>query len=144
MFAIGFKLLSIAAPKIVEYVVDASASMGAGEFIQKNYEYMLDISENEYINIISNKTAKLLEASAKSGAAVADTDSDHLEAVGEFAYYLGIAFQIVDDIFDVVGDPNSTGKPVGVDLLEGNPTLPIIYAIEDHIYGSRIKQLFIS
>ncbi len=142
MFAMGFRLLAAAAPQIVDYIVEASASMGAGEFVQKDYEHVSMVSEKEYMRIISGKTAKLLEASAKSGAAVANTDASILEAIGDFTHSVGLAFQIVDDTLDVTGDSNNTGKSVGTDLLEGKPTLPVIYAMEDPIHGPRVRELF--
>lgn len=142
MFAMGFRLLASSAPQIVDYIVDASASMGAGEFVQKDFEHHTDVTESDYLRIISNKTAKLFEASAKSGAAVAGADSDVLEALGQYALHLGTAFQIVDDTLDVSGDPDKTGKRVGTDLLEGKPTLPIIYAMQDPVVGPEIAGLF--
>lgn len=142
MFAMGFRLLAVSAPQIVDYIVDASASMGAGEFVQKDFEHASSVSEEDYIGIISGKTAKLFEASAKSGAAVATQDMDIIETIGRYAYQVGLAFQIVDDTLDVTGDPNNTGKAVGTDLLEGKPTLPVIYAMQDPVHGPRIRELF--
>lgn len=143
MFAIGFRLLADVAPQVVGYIVDASSSMGSGEFIQKDYEHAVNVTENEYITIITGKTAKLFEAAAKSGAVVADDASiERIDALGAFAHDIGLAFQIVDDTLDVTGDPNSTGKAVGTDLLEGKPTLPVIYAMQSPTNGKRIAELF--
>ncbi|MDO5862411.1 MAG: polyprenyl synthetase family protein [Thermoplasmata archaeon] len=142
MFAMGFRLLASAAPQIVDYIVEASASMGAGEFIQKDFEHRSAVTEDDYMEIITDKTAKLFEASARSGAAVAGADASHMEAVGEYALGLGRAFQIVDDTLDVAGDPLKTGKTVGTDLIEGKPTLPVIYAMEDPAQGPGIREIF--
>ena len=142
MFAMGFRLLASAAPQIVDYIVDASASMGAGEFVQKDFEHRSGVTEEEYIRIITSKTGKLFEASAKSGAAVSGADSATMEAVGDFALGLGIAFQIIDDTLDIVGDPSKTGKTVGTDLIEGKPTLPIIYAMRDPAVGPELRSIF--
>ena len=143
MFAVGFNLMGQCSPKIVKYVIDASSSMGAGEFVQKDYEHTSSVTEDSYLEIITGKTAKLFEASAKSGAAVVEGISmEMLDAVGSFAYNIGLAFQVIDDTLDITGDPHSTGKAVGTDLLEGKPTLPIIYAMEDKVYGPRIAELF--
>lgn len=143
MFAMGFRLLAEVAPHIVDYIVEASASMGAGEFVQKDFEHKTSVTEADYLNIISSKTAKLFEASAKSGAAVANTSGENLEAVGQFALKIGMAFQIVDDTLDVSGDPTKTGKAVGTDLIEGKPTLPVIYAMEDPEVGPQIREIFV-
>lgn len=142
MFAMGFRLLAAEAPQIVDYIVDASASMGAGEFVQKDFEHASSVSEDDYIRIITGKTAKLFEASSKSGAAVANADSTLMDALGGFASTIGLAFQIVDDTLDVTGDPHNTGKSVGTDLLEGKPTLPTIYAMQDPVNGPRLRELF--
>lgn len=142
MFAMGFRLLAAEAPQIVDYIVDASASMGAGEFVQKDFEHASSVTEDDYIEIITGKTAKLFEASSKSGAAVANADGAMLEALGSFSHYIGLAFQIVDDTLDVTGDPHNTGKAVGTDLIEGKPTLPVIYAMQDPDKGPRLIELF--
>ncbi len=142
MFAMGFRLLAVEAPRIVDYIVEASASMGAWEFIQKDLEHAASVKEEDYIRIITGKTAKLFEASSKSGVAVAGSDSAMLDALGGFAFSIGLAFQIVDDTLDVTGDPHNTGKAVGTDLIEGKPTLPVIYAMEDPEYGPRLVEIF--
>lgn len=142
MFAMGFKLLAAAAPRIVDFIVSASASMGAGEFVQKDFEHKTSVTEEDYMEIITRKTGKLFEASAKSGAAVAGADAELLEEVGQFSLEVGRAFQIVDDTLDVIGDPGKTGKAVGTDLIEGKPTLPIIYAMEDRVHGEEIRGIF--
>ena len=142
MFAMGFRLLATEATQIVDYIVDASASMGAGEFVQKDFEHASSVTEDDYIEIITGKTAKLFEASSKSGAAVANADGAMLEALGNFSHYIGLAFQIVDDTLDVTGDPHNTGKAVGTDLIEGKPTLPVIYAMQDPDKGPRLIELF--
>ncbi len=142
MFAMGFRLLAAEAPQIVDYIVDASASMGAGEFVQKDFEHASSVTEDDYIEIITGKTAKLFEASSKAGAAVANADGAMLEALGNFSHYIGLAFQIVDDTLDVTGDPHNTGKAVGTDLIEGKPTLPVIYAMQDPDKGPRLIELF--
>ena len=142
MFAMGFRLLAAEAPQIVDYIVEASASMGAGEFVQKDFEHASSVTEEDYIRIITGKTAKLFEASSKSGVAVANADSSMLEALGNYSFYIGLAFQIVDDTLDVTGDPHNTGKAVGTDLIEGKPTLPVIYAMEDERCGPRLVEIF--
>ena len=142
MFAMGFRLLAAEAPQIVDYIVEASASMGAGEFVQKDFEHAASVTEADYLRIIEGKTAKLFEASAKSGVAVANGDGEMLEAIGDYACNLGYAFQIVDDTLDVTGDPSNTGKAVGTDLIEGKPTIPVIYAMRDPVNGPRLRELF--
>lgn len=142
MFATGFRLLAAAAPQIVDYIVEASTAMGAGEFVQKDYERKSSVGEDDYMRIIESKTAKLFEAVAKSGAAVSGADAEILDVIGDYALKLGTAFQIVDDVLDVSGDPHKTGKTVGTDLIEGKPTLPVIYAMRDPELGCPIREIF--
>ncbi len=142
MFTVGFRLLSGVASQIVDYIAEASGAMGAGEFIQKDYEHASSVTEEDYMEIISGKTAKLFKACAMSGAYVAGGDEKDVSALGQFAYEVGLAFQIVDDVLDVTGDPGNMGKAVGTDLLEGKPTLPVIYAMQDPQYGGEIRSLF--
>lgn len=142
MFAVGYNLLVDVKSEIVRYVLEASSAMASGEFVQKDYEHVSRVTEDDYMRIISGKTAKLFEASAKSGAYTANPDSEYISNVGDFAYELGLAFQIIDDTLDVTGDPNNTGKAIGTDLLEGKPTLPLIYAMEDPRYKEELTLLF--
>lgn len=142
MFAMGFRLIGATAPEIVDYIVDASAAMGAGEFVQKEFEHKSEVTPDDYFEIIEGKTAKIFSASAKSGAFLADTDMEMVDALGDYALALGKVFQIVDDVLDVTGNSDNTGKTVGLDLIEGKPTLPVIFAMEDPVYGEKIKEIF--
>lgn len=141
MFAMGFRLLASAAPdrgvRRGSFRID-----GCGEFVQKDFEHASNVTEEDYITIITGKTAKLFEASMRSGAAIANADAETMDALGNYAFTLGLAFQIMDDTLDVVGDSRNTGKLVGTDMIEGKPTLPVIYAMEDPVAGDRIKALF--
>lgn len=142
MFAMGFNLIGSTAPEIIQYIVEASAAMSSGEFTQKNFERKSNVTEEDYIEIISGKTAMIMSASAKSGAFLADADFSVLDALGDYAFALGQAFQIIDDTLDIIGDVENTGKLVGIDLIEGKPTLPIIYAMQDPRYGPEIVEVF--
>lgn len=142
LFAIGFQLIGSSSHKIVDYVVDAAASMGAGEFNQQDFEHKGKVSESDYMRIVNGKTAKFIECSAKCGSFLSGIDVEQIEALGYFANRLGIAFQIIDDTLDVIGDQNKTGKPIGNDILEGKPTLPTIYGMQDLVHGEAIRKIF--
>jgi len=142
MFALGFRLIGSASPEIVDFIVDASASMAAGEFVQKEFEHNISATEEDYLRIIEGKTARLIECGAKTGAFLAGADIDTIVKVGEFAFQTGLAFQIVDDVLDVTGDEKATGKRIGSDIMEGKPTLPAIYAMEDPVHGKEIRDFF--
>jgi len=142
MFALGFKLMRKASPMIIDFVVDASLSMGTGEFFQKDLEHDSNATEEDYMRIIDGKTARLIECAGKSGAFLAGSDMESLEQMGIFARNVGLAFQIIDDTLDIVGDQEVTGKTIGSDIMEGKPTLPLIYAMQDVEHGGRIKEIF--
>ena len=142
LFALGFRLIGSSSKEIVDYLVDASSAMCEGEFDQKDFEHNIGVKESDYIKIIDGKTARLIECAAKSGAFLANANMEVIDAVGTFAHKTGMAFQIIDDILDIVGDERSTGKNVGSDIMEGKPTLPVIYAMQDKIHGDKIRGLF--
>lgn len=143
MFAAGFRLLGATTDDIVDFVIEAASGLAVGEFNQKKYERNVVVDEDEYMRIISGKTARLIECAAKCGSYIADPKNiDNVEAAGNFAFKIGQAFQIVDDILDVTGDVNNTGKRVGNDLVEGKPTIPIIYGMQDPERGARIREIF--
>lgn len=142
MFALGFRLIGSASSEVVNYIVDASTAMSAGEFDQKDFEHNADVTEDDYMKIIQGKTARLIECGAKIGSFLAGANGETVDNLGNFAYQTGIAFQIVDDVLDVIGDEKSTGKRIGSDIMEGKPTLPTIYAMQDPIHGKKIKEFF--
>ena len=116
--------------------------MSEGEFIQKDFEHITKVTEDDYYEIINGKTSKLIEACAKSGAFLANAEDRYVDAIGDYAHGIGMAFQMIDDTLDVIGDINNTGKRVGLDLIEGKPTLPTILAMSDPTYGPRIAEVF--
>lgn len=142
MMAKGFQALGATSREIVDVIVEAASRMSEGEFIQKDFEHAKNVTEDDYYEIIRGKTAKLIEACAKSGAYISGADPELIEAIGNYSLSTGMAFQIIDDMLDVVGDLNNTGKRVGLDLLEGKPTLPTIIAMKDPKYGPRIIEIF--
>ncbi len=142
MMAKGFQALGATNTDIVNIIVEAASRMSEGEFVQKDFEHTKDVTEEDYYEIIKGKTAKLIEACAKSGAYISGADPDLIEAIGDYSLSIGMAFQIIDDTLDVIGDLNNTGKRVGLDILEGKPTLPTILAMKDPAYGKRIIEIF--
>ncbi|MFQ5969426.1 MAG: polyprenyl synthetase family protein [Nitrososphaerales archaeon] len=87
-------------------------------------------SESQYINMIDKKTATLFETACELGAICAQTSKRDISNLAKFGRNIGIAFQLVDDLIGVAGDPKVTKKPVGNDIREGKKTLPILLAIK--------------
>ncbi len=118
-------------PDIVELTANACAALAEGEIRQKRHAFDTSVTKDEYVDIIRRKTALPIMAGAKIAGLLAGARLEDVEAVGDYGLYLGIAFQIVDDILDIIGDGARLGKPAGTDLKEGNVTLPAIHALND-------------
>jgi octaprenyl-diphosphate synthase len=101
-----------------------------GELRQKGSRGNFDLSEREYLEIVEAKTAELTAVSCRLGALFAGADENRVEQMDGFGRDLGIAFQIADDLLDVLGEEKMTGKSMGTDLEKQKPTLPIIRALQ--------------
>lgn len=128
---------------IVEITADACAALAEGEIHQKRRAFDAGVSREEYLEIIRRKTALPIMAGAKIAGLLAGARLEDVEAVGDYGLNLGVAFQIVDDILDVIGDRPHLGKPPGMDLREGTVTLVAIHALNngsavDHAALARI------
>ncbi|MGI0150035.1 MAG: polyprenyl synthetase family protein, partial [Thermoplasmata archaeon] len=117
--------------EIVELTAQACAALAEGEIRQQRHVFDTAITRDEYLDIIRRKTALPMVAGAKIAGLLAAARLEHIEAVGDFGLNLGLAFQIVDDILDVIGDGTRLGKPAGTDIREGNVTLVSIHALND-------------
>ncbi|OGS49232.1 MAG: hypothetical protein A3K68_05940 [Euryarchaeota archaeon RBG_16_68_13] len=116
---------------IVELTANACAALAEGEIAQKRHAYDIAVSRDEYLDIIRRKTALPIMAGAKIAGLLAGARLEHVDAVGDYGLNLGIAFQIIDDILDVVGDHVRLGKAAGTDVKEGNVTLVAIHALNN-------------
>ena len=100
-----------------------------GELLQVHHRSNLHLTEPEYLNIIRSKTAALTGTCCALGARYSRADDDIIETLREFGVAAGMAFQVVDDLLDLLGDPDRIGKTLGRDLALGEPTLPIIHCL---------------
>ena len=116
--------------EILDILTNLTRKMTEGELIQLTRIGRLDITEDQYLDILLRKTAYLFSACCEIGAILAGATLDVQEAMREFGLELGIAFQIADDVLDVTADSNTLGKTAGSDLLEGKLTLPLIFLLE--------------
>lgn len=116
--------------RILEILARATNTIAEGEVLQLLNVHNPDTTEEQYLQVILSKTAKLFEAGAQLGALIAGQPPDIEQALAAYGLHLGTAFQLIDDVLDYSADAVATGKNIGDDLAEGKPTLPLIYAME--------------
>ncbi len=119
----------------------ATENLSIGEMNEVQESCNFDLDEETYLEIISEKTASLFTASCESGATVAQADKKVQKKLKEYGQNLGMAFQIIDDLLDWVGEAKKTGKGRGNDLREGKVTLPLIYTLRESDSRTRNKIL---
>ncbi len=122
-------------------LVDTIGRMCEGEVLQICVKADTGIGVEVYETIIECKTALLMSTCTRYGALLGECGPETVEALADFGYNLGMAFQIQDDILDFVGEEATLGKPVGGDLREGKVTLPVIYALQDAVPAAREELL---
>jgi octaprenyl-diphosphate synthase len=115
---------------LLDALISLTQMMVEGELLQLERLQKLDISEADYMELVDRKTASLFSACARLGAIAAGASEAHENQLADFAWNLGMAFQLVDDILDFTSTEKVLGKPSGNDLREGKVTLPLIYALE--------------
>jgi octaprenyl-diphosphate synthase len=116
--------------QVIRLLCDVTLRMIEGELYQLTKNGDVAITEEEHFEIIRRKTAYLFGGCAEIGGLLGDVSAEQREALREYGFNLGIAFQLVDDVLDLTGDERVVGKPVASDLREGKVTLPIIYLLE--------------
>lgn len=142
LFAKAFRLLSTAPLlPVLEFVVNAIDAMCRGEIQQSLSRGNLTQSEEIYLDRIDQKTGKLIAASCSVGPLLAGGEPVKLLSLQNYGRFLGYAFQIIDDVLDLKGDSKTLGKPIGLDLAQGNVTLPLIKLVNHPKYGTRAKSL---
>jgi octaprenyl-diphosphate synthase len=127
----------------LEVITNTVKQMSEGELLQIQKTRKLDIDEETYFRVISDKTASLIETCCIIGAMSATSQPEQILAMGEFGKNLGISFQIRDDILDYEGSLSITGKRTGGDIKEKKITLPLIYSLNQvsPIKASQIRKI---
>lgn len=139
LYAKAFYELSKLGQDFSLIISDAVSKLAIGELMDVNLSKSFNTSKEAYLKMIYNKTAVLIEASARCAAIIAGFDA---EAFKEYGKNLGLAFQMIDDILDIKGDETRLGKPVMSDFKEGKTTLPYIYLYEALEDKDKLKSLF--
>ncbi len=114
----------------VSILSNACSALARGEILQREQAGDPTITADDYLQRCRLKTGELFSAAARLGGRFGGLDDHDLDRLGEFAQELGLAFQIADDILDCDGQPDTTGKPLGTDLLDATVTLPLLWASE--------------
>jgi len=127
--------------KILNLLTAATISICEGQALDMLFEDRDLITEKEYVTMITKKTAGLLATSARVGALAGGGKADQVRRLGRYAYYAGLAFQVIDDYLGVTADEAVLGKPVGSDLREGKKTLILIHALT-HATDAQRQQVY--
>jgi octaprenyl-diphosphate synthase len=131
-FAKAFRLLvETDSSELVARVSRATEQVSFGELRQIEESFNWELDEDEYYRIIGDKTAALFSVSSASCAILSGEDQQKISHFAGFGVNIGTAFQVADDILDLVGTTSQTGKEVGLDLLQGKVTLPLIYTLRE-------------
>lgn len=126
---------------ILRTVSQVAIEMSEGEVLQMIHTSDPFISEQTYFEIIRKKTAVFIRGCCRSGALAAGAPQPMVEALSDYGYHIGMAFQIADDLLDYSGNPIRMGKPVGSDLREGKFTLPLILTLREAVPADRHRLL---
>lgn len=116
-------------PEVIRIVAEITENMSQGEIHQLMKKGCLDLTEEEYMEVIRRKTAVLFQGTCQVSALICGASKEKETALSDYGFNLGIAFQMVDDLLDYTLDTVTLGKEVGADLKEGKLTLPVIYSL---------------
>ena len=139
--------LSIAADTgisdVIRTIARITENMSQGEIRQLERKGDITLTEAEYLEVIRCKTAVLFEGACRTGALVAGASADKVDALTQYGYQLGLAFQMADDLLDYTQDLSVLGKQAGADLREGKLTLPLIHALSQAPATDRARMVAI-
>lgn len=135
LFGLSCEMLAqCGVPEVVSLVSSAVADIAMGEYLEFALRYLLEATEHSYMEVAELKTAATFRASAEAGAVLGGGTETEVENLRNYGNNLGIAFQIQDDILDICGETAKIGKPVGLDIKNGERTLLIIHALNHSKY----------
>jgi len=142
LYSIGFELISSCRnPDVLSCIASATKAMCEGELIQVCQRDNLDLLKKRYIIIAKKKTASLFVASCQTGAILSNCEASVQHTLKEYGLNLGIAFQIIDDYLDLIGQAEDLGKAPGADFEMGELTLPVLNLLAEDKGRNRILSL---
>jgi octaprenyl-diphosphate synthase len=139
VFSQAFALCARFEERIVRWAADACIRLTEGEMLQGRLRRDPNVTVGDYDEIIARKTASLFEVGGRTAAYLAGAEDGVQGVAAELGHHIGMAFQIIDDLLDVDGASTATGKPAAADLRDGNPSLPIVLAMQ---HDPEIRALF--
>jgi octaprenyl-diphosphate synthase len=117
--------------RVMQVLAEATNTIAGGEVLQLMGSHDPEVDEARYLEVIRRKTAKLFEAAARLGGILGGSPAELESGLADYGMHVGTAFQLIDDVLDYSGDPETIGKSLGDDLAEGKPTLPLIFAMRN-------------
>lgn len=128
LYATAFTLLTqLRTPYVMRIMAEVCQQLSRGELLEVEARFRLDLTEAEYVEIIRQKTASLIGGCCQCGAFLGGCSPEAVEQLAAFGINYGLAFQIIDDCLDLMGNPRQLGKSIHADLDKGAVSLPIIY-----------------
>ncbi|OUU78527.1 MAG: octaprenyl diphosphate synthase [Gammaproteobacteria bacterium TMED78] len=124
-------MMEIRELRVLDVLANTTNTIAEGEVLQLMHCKNPNTTEENYLEVIYRKTAKLFEAASRIGAIISKSDEQVENSLIKYGRHLGSAFQLIDDALDYNADHNDLGKNIGDDLSEGKPTLPLIYALQN-------------
>lgn len=135
-------IAQIKKPEIHQALSQTLVEVSIGEIEQIKDRFNWDQTLRDYLRRIKRKTALLIASSCELGAMAAGAPAKETKKMYRYGYYVGMSYQIIDDILDFTGSSKQLGKPAGNDLLQGNITLPILIAMQDPSVDQFIRKAF--
>ena len=132
LYSRAFQILARHNDHTIMQVLSATTNaIAEGEVLQLMNQHDPDLTEKNYFHVITQKTAQLFSAAAEIGAILENAENHVQQAMAQYGLYLGIVFQMIDDLLDYETSADITGKNIGDDLSEGKTTWPLIYAMQN-------------
>ena len=128
--------------RVIRRFSETIMELASGQLMEYYTSFDASQARDIYQDRIYRKTASLFCTASESGAVLGEAPENEVEALRDYGYNIGMAFQMVDDMLDVQGDPSTLGKPVGTDLCQGILTLPTIMLMEKYPDDNPVKALF--
>ncbi|HLS08284.1 heptaprenyl diphosphate synthase component II [Lentibacillus sp.] len=135
-------ITNLSDPAAHRVLSNTMVQLSSGEIEQIRDKYNWEQNLRDYFRRIKRKTALLIATSCKLGAIAADAPAEYAKKLFRYGYYIGMSYQIIDDILDFTATETELGKPAGNDLLQGNVTLPVLFAMEDKTFNKLLNDTF--